>query len=67
MTGSRPLRKKLRKVKGYEMYTKNEFAKRRVAGWTERRRYFRSLFDQVRIEPQKDEEDRKATPVIEKD
>lgn len=49
------------------MYAKNSIARRRPSGWAERRRFFRSLFEQVRAKAPRDDEFRKAAPVSEKD
>jgi hypothetical protein len=48
------------------MYEKKIIAKRRPPGWTERRRYFRRLFELARTKALRDEEIRKLVPVSEK-
>lgn len=49
------------------MYAKNTIARRRSSGWADRRRYYRRLFEQVRLKALKEEETQKAAPVGEKD
>jgi hypothetical protein len=50
------------------MYSKNSIGKRRLPGWAERRRHFRSYFEQLRAKAAKDDTVAKtATPVVDKD
>ena len=49
------------------MLAKKTIAKRRRPGWSERMRYFRSLFNRVKPTVLKSEETRQEAPVTEKD
>jgi hypothetical protein len=49
------------------MYAKNAIARRRSSGWSDRRRYYRHLFEQARTKALEAEAAKKAAPAGAKD